>query len=404
MRSFIRNRAGFKSTIKRVAALAIMITITVGSVVTVAAATRNAVIDYNGEKKSVQLFSDETDEILSAAKIPVNEKDLVVRSSQNAPDGSIQLIVRSAYSVNVESGGKIKAVTLHYGDTVAEALAQAGVAPGKNDAVSPAADTQITGATDIKVIKKYCVSIAADGETIPAVVSEGTVAQALDEAGVKVGNDDVVSVKQDTAVGEGMKIAVARVEYQQVTSQKEIPFQNRTEKSAGLYKGQKQIRTPGKSGVKSVVLKQKLVDGKLAGSEEISSTVIAQPVEQVTVVGTKKRAGTVENGDGTFTDRNGKTVSYRKCVSGRCTGYTGGGWTSTGKPAAFGLVAVNPHIIPYGSRLYITSADGRTVYGYAIAADTGGGVMKGVIVADLYFNTVGQCRNFGVRNMNIYVL
>lgn len=404
MRNFIRNRADYKSTIKRVAALAIMIMITVGSVVTVAAATRNAVIDYNGEKKSVQLFSDNTDDILTAAKITVSDKDLVVRSSQTTPDGSIQLIVRSAYSVNVENGGETKAVTLHYGDTVAQALAQAGVTPGKNDAVTPAADTPITGQTDIKVIKRYNVSITADGKTTPVVVSEGTVAQALDEAGVKVGKDDIVSVKQDAAVSEGMKIAVARVEYRQVTAQQAIPFQNRTEKSASLYTGQKQIRTPGKDGVKSVVLKQKYVDGKLAGSEEISSTVISQPVEQVTVVGTKRRAGTVENGDGTFTDKNGKVVRYRKCVSGKCTGYTGGGRTSTGRPAAFGLVAVNPRIIPYGSRLYITSPDGKTVYGYAIAADTGGGVMKGKIVADLYFNTVGQCRQFGIRNMNIYVL
>lgn len=386
------------------AALAIMIMITVGSVVTVAAATRNAVIDYNGEKKSVQLFSDETDDILTAAKITVSDEDLVVRSPQTASDGSIQLIVRSAYSVNIENGGETKAVTLHYGDTVAQALAQAGVTPGKNDAVSPAADTPITGQTDIKVIKRYNVSIAADGKTTPVVVSEGTVAQALDEAGVEVGKNDIVSVKQDAAVSEGMKIAVARVEYRQVTAQQAIPFQNRTEKSASLYKGQKQIRIPGKAGVKSVVLNQKFVDGKLAGSEEISSTVISQPVEQVTVVGTKKRVGTVENGDGTFTDKNGKVVRYRKCVYGKCTGYTGGGWTSTGQAAAFGLVAVNPRIIPYGSRLYITSPDGKTVYGYAIAADTGGGVMNGRIVADLYFNTVGQCRQFGIRNMNIYVL
>ncbi|MBE6830171.1 MAG: hypothetical protein E7519_08180, partial [Ruminococcaceae bacterium] len=69
-----------------------------------------------------------------------------------------------------------------------------------------------------------------------------------------------------------------------------------------------------------------------------------------------------------------------------------------------GLVAVNPKIIPYGSRLYICSPDGKVVYGYAIAADTGGGVMDGRIVADLYFNTVGQCRQFGNRKMNIYVL
>jgi 3D (Asp-Asp-Asp) domain-containing protein len=148
------------------------------------------------------------------------------------------------------------------------------------------------------------------------------------------------------------------------------------------------------------------VDGKVAGSEIVSTTPVEQPVDQVTLVGTKKKpsAYAIVDTSGTVTDQDGNPVNFKRKISGKCTAYTGGGTTSTGRAAAVGLVAVNPNVIPYGTRLYICSPDGRTVYGYAIAADTGGFAKQGRIIADLYYNTSSQCSSFGVRNMNIYVL
>ena len=122
-------------------------------------------------------------------------------------------------------------------------------------------------------------------------------------------------------------------------------------------------------------------------------------------VGAKPKNGiAVVNGDGTLTDHNGNTIKYSKVVSGRSSAKTGGGNTSTGNPPPVRRLEVHPQIIPYGTRMYIASPDGKTVYGYAIAADTGGGVKSGRIVADLYYDTYNECINFGVRNMNLYIL
>ena len=44
------------------------------------------------------------------------------------------------------------------------------------------------------------------------------------------------------------------------------------------------------------------------------------------------------------------------------------------------------------------------MYGYAEAADTGGAMLSGRILVDLYYDTESQCNSFGVRNMLIYVL
>lgn len=76
----------------------------------------------------------------------------------------------------------------------------------------------------------------------------------------------------------------------------------------------------------------------------------------------------------------------------------GGGYgiTATGIPATYGVAAVDPAIIPLGSRLYIPG------YGEAIAADTGGAIYGYRI--DLCMESYSECMNFGRRDVTVYVL
>ena len=66
--------------------------------------------------------------------------------------------------------------------------------------------------------------------------------------------------------------------------------------------------------------------------------------------------------------------------------------------------AVNPKVIPYGTKLYIKAADGSFTYGYAIAADTGTALMDGRVLVDLFFDTNQECYAFGAKKMEVYVL
>ena len=69
-----------------------------------------------------------------------------------------------------------------------------------------------------------------------------------------------------------------------------------------------------------------------------------------------------------------------------------------------GYIAVNPTVIPYGTKMYIKTADGSVIYGYAVAADTGGFIKKYPNGVDLFMSTESACRSFGVRNVEIYIL
>jgi 3D (Asp-Asp-Asp) domain-containing protein len=79
----------------------------------------------------------------------------------------------------------------------------------------------------------------------------------------------------------------------------------------------------------------------------------------------------------------------------RASAYSGGGSTATGHEVRWGVVAVDPKVIPLGSQLYV---DG---YGEAVALDTGGAI-KGNRV-DLYMNTEEAAQSWGVRSVIVYV-
>ncbi len=104
-------------------------------------------------------------------------------------------------------------------------------------------------------------------------------------------------------------------------------------------------------------------------------------------------------------DENGVPENYLYCIEGKSTAYYGGYMTATGSSVRPGVVAVDPREIPYGTEMWIVSADGRFTYGFARAEDTGGFIYwpKGATV-DLYMNTYADCCVWGWRGVKIYVL
>ena len=82
-----------------------------------------------------------------------------------------------------------------------------------------------------------------------------------------------------------------------------------------------------------------------------------------------------------------------RAISVSSTGYSLHGNTATGLPTGWGVVAVDPSVIPLGTRLTIPG------YGTAVAADVGSGVRGAMI--DLWFPTLAQARAWGRRTVTI---
>jgi 3D (Asp-Asp-Asp) domain-containing protein len=85
--------------------------------------------------------------------------------------------------------------------------------------------------------------------------------------------------------------------------------------------------------------------------------------------------------------------SSGKTLTVSSTGYSLPGRTATGIPVGWGVIAVDPSVIPLGTRVTVPG------YGEGVAADTGSGVHGADI--DLWFPTLAQARAWGRRTITI---
>ena len=104
-------------------------------------------------------------------------------------------------------------------------------------------------------------------------------------------------------------------------------------------------------------------------------------------------------------DENGIPLNYRYKISGKSTTYIMGHTTATGTSVHPGVVAVNPKIIPYGTKMYIVANDGSgAVYGYASAEDTGSFIyLNNGPLVDMYVWSMSDVYAWGNHPVDIYI-
>ena len=369
--------------------------------------------------KSTELVAyrgDTVQKALGDNNILLKEDDEVIPSRDTVIESGLSVEIRRSCQVSVTADGKSKKLTL-IGGTVADALEESGVKLGEKDSVNYDRDEALFDKMNIRVTRVMKIKVTADGETNEYEVSAETVQAALEKCGVELSEDDRLNVKPKDKLKNGMAIVVQRVETKEVKEKVETDYPTNYLTSDDLYEDETSVKTPGEKGEKEITYKVTYVEGKEEAKEKISEEVVKEPVPEVIVKGTKVREEETApppdysggNGTGsvagTFVDMYGNTVSYSSLLTGTCTAYSvPGGTTSIGMDAVYGVIAVDPNIIPYGTRMYVTSPDGSVVYGYGVAGDTGGAAMAGDIIADLCYNTIEECSIIGRRTMNVYIL
>ena len=377
---------------KSAVALSLAATVVLGSVITVAAAIQSGV---NGAANS-----EDNNGFRTKVEYELSNGDLVVTHNN---DFKLDVTILDANKITISNGGKSQLVHLAKG-TVADALEKAGITLADDEISVPAPDSEITKDMEISIYKTKTVSVTADGKTKNVKLALANVYDALNFAGYEVDDDDILSTSHNEDVENINAVTIKRVTYKTESSKEKIAYDTVKKNSDDVELGETKVKTEGKDGEKIVTREVKYIDGEKTSDKVVAEKTIKKPVDKVVLVGTKGAA--TSGGAGTFTDSNGATVAYSQVLTGSGTAYTApaGAGTATGVRAYHGGVAVNPNIIPYGSKLYIVSTDGSFVYGYATAVDTGGALMAGTAIVDCYYNTYDECVNFGRRDVNVYVL
>ena len=217
-----------------------------------------------------------------------------------------------------------------------------------------------------------------------------------------------VNTKAPTVIDDVIKAASSEVlvAYNEVVETQEIGYNTIKRLNNSLNAGSTEVVREGEMGEKTFKYRVKYENGEEVSRELIEANVTKNPVDKIVEYG-----NTVEVNTTTATPSAASAkLNYKYVIECNATAYdlsaeeNGGyaGQTATGVPLDKGVIAVDPRVIPLGSRVYIEALDGSWTYGYAVAADTGGAI-KGNRV-DLCYRTRSECIQFGRRKCRVYVL
>lgn len=313
-------------------------------------------------------------------------------------------------------------------------LLEAGISLGQSDTIT-LSDTGER--TEIIIQRAQLVSIY-NGADLMMVGSYGeTVADILSRQGLTLAPLDRIDCRLTDETYDGMVIRITRVRVETVDADEAVPCQAITYEDATLDPGMEVILTEGRDGAVHTTYQVRYENGAEVSREIIAQEIVEEAVDAVVLVSPDREAddhnthlaasdaiddtprassssGTASTGastaqatfsGSTVTTSTGEVLTVRQVLSCEATAYTCPGYvgtTATGTTARVGAIAVDPRVIPLGSKLYIVTNDGAYIYGYCTAEDTGGAI-KGNIV-DLYFNTWDECIQFGRRACTVYVL
>lgn len=315
----------------------------------------------------------------------------------------VYLYQEGNYNVTLEVDEKVADITSR-ANTVEVLLLNEGITLKKGAYINVSLDTELEDNMNIIINnpKSYIISVGNDELDIQS--THTTVKEILKDNGITLDGKDYTSPALDEEIAQGSKIELYNVEEVVETLEEPIPFERVVMKNKNLDIGSEKLVQKGKDGLKKSYISKEYVNGELVETTIVKEEILEEPVSNVVEKGTKSivvtsRGNTDYKKVLTMT-ATAYDLSFESC--GKKPGDKYYGITASGTKARPGVVAVDPKVIPLGTKLYIESLDGSTDYGFAVAEDTGGAIKGNKI--DLFFQSSTDVYNFGRKKVKVYIL
>jgi resuscitation-promoting factor RpfB len=281
--------------------------------------------------------------------------------------------------------------------TVGDFLKERGISPGPRDYVHPDAATPLVDNLVIDYSPAVRVGLIIGGIRKTVVTTAADVGAVLEEQNIHLGKYDVVSPGLADAVALNQTIRISRIVQWSTAERHHLAARTIHRIDFSLPPGEKKIVKAGSSGLALMMVDYTQTDGKLH-KRIVARRLLRKPQPRVIAEGVGTYAAIAH-----FARHGLEKMSYiasnaLEMVATAYTAQCGGcsGYTASGYRAGRGIVAVDPSIIPLGSKLYIPG------YGFAIAGDTGGAIVGHRI--DLGFDSLSDARSFGRQFVKVYRL
>lgn len=288
-------------------------------------------------------------------------------------------------TVTLVDGGQEIAVKTRSA-SIGEFLESQNVALGTEDRVVPDLAEKLADGSRVVIKRAYKITLSVDKEKTEFFSSAETIGDVLKEKMVALNTEDMVVPGAGTVLAGNQEIRVVRVHTESQVIKAPIPYETRRVPNPEISRGLSRTVSRGQNGQEMQTWKITYHDGQEVGRELVDRKQIARPVEQVMQVGTGQQVS-----------RGGTSIRFREAKEVTATAYTYTGHnTANGTKPAYGTVAVDPSVIPYGTRMYIEG------YGYGTALDRGSAIRGSTI--DVFLESEKDARKWGKRKVKIYLL
>lgn len=375
-----------------------------------------------GEVTKVSTHAKTVGEVLNDEGVKIGKHDELSYSKNTAVKDGMKIAYIPAKEVTINDEGKEASVWTTK-DTVAEVLKDENITTRPQDALNVSLDDKVAANMEVKIDRAVALAIQNGAKKEVTWTTKDTVADLLAEKNIKLDAHDKVLPVKTAKLTPNMTVVVTYVDKKTDEKKSKVAFKTVVKEDASLEKGEEKVVQAGKVGEKVAKYDVVMENGKEKQRKLLAEQVTAKPEDKIIVRGTKeepvvtaisnapakssKKATTskVATSSSSSSQSSPSTVSSKPSSGGKTftmesTAYSGGGTTATGinltANPGLKVVAVDPSVIPLGSRVYVSG------YGEAIAGDTGGAI-KGNIV-DVYFADESQCYAWGRRQVTVTIL
>ncbi len=282
--------------------------------------------------------------------------------------------------------------------TVEQFLRERKIAPADGDILNPARGTALADGMTIEYRIGTTYRVLVDGKETAVTTVAQNVSDVLAAAHVQLGPLDEVEPAPSQRAAAENAISVTHVSAWNETQASAIPRRTEQRLEATVAPGRTQVLEPGADGVKETVyhFEQRGTDPPVRTL--VGTRIARAPKTRVVVRGLGEYEAFAELArEGISTTLSIAGTALRMIATAyipQCYGCSG--ITKTGLPAGHGVVAVDPRVIPLGTKLYIPG------YGHAVAGDVGSAINGRRI--DLGFNHLGDALRFGRREITVYIV
>lgn len=359
------------------------------------------VVAADGDVQVVKTSSETVGELMQDLGYDITNKDEISHNTSDSVFDGMEIDFTQAKEVTVVIDGEEETYETT-APTVGIFFEAEGIDFNKYDEISVSPISLIDDGDTIEITTAIPVALTDGSEETEEIwTTAETVKELLEDQEIDYNKEkDKISPKLDTKLKEDTDVSITYVTTEKVEQEESIPFQVEYENDSSLEKGKEKVVKEGVEGKALKTYKVVFENGEEVSKKVIDEETVKKSKDKVVAVGTKaskpKQAPVAKNTSSK--PSGGKTLTMESTAYGPdCAGCSGISATGMNLKGGGKVIAVDPSVIPLGSRVWVEG------YGEAIAGDTGGAI-KGNRIDVLMPSEAQAANNWGRRSVQVKIL